>query len=107
MSVKPIDLQTNIAQMHEVAKGEQGRSAAVVEGQHRMEKDSGEESKLISERLDENKKAEKTAIMREEERKRKKRKKKADKDDEKAANDETLKAEMKDEKIGRMIDVKR
>ena len=72
-----------------------------------MEKNSGEESKLVSERLDENKKAEKTAIMREEERKRRKRKKKGDKEEEKDANDEKLKAEMKDEKIGRMIDVKR
>ncbi len=108
MSIKPIDLQTNIAQIHEVAKGEQGRSAAVVEGQHRMEKKSGEESKQVSERLDENKKAEKTAIRREDERKKKKERKKLAKDDEMEMADlENEEKLMKDEKIGRMIDVKR
>ena len=105
MSVKPIDLQTHISQIHEVAKGEQGRSAAVIDGQHNMEKTSGEKSKLVSERLDENKKAEKAAIKREERRrKRKKRKLKAQVADEQNIEEEQV---IRDEKIGRVIDVRR
>ena len=105
MTIKPIDLQTNIGQMHEVAKNEQGRSAAVVENQHVLEKDSGEQSKLISERLKENKKAEKTAIKREEDRKKKKGKYAKDGTGEK--DEEEEQAALKDDRVGRMIDVKR
>ena len=105
MSIKPIDLQTNIGQMHEIAKNEQGRSSAVVDGQHILEKHSGEDSKRISERLDENKKAEKTLIKREEGRKNKRRKllKGAEQKEQKRKTENAL----QDDKMGKMIDVKR
>ncbi len=105
MSVKPLDLQTNLSHMHEIAKGEQSRSAAVVEGRHVLEKDSGEKSKLINERLEENKKAEKTAIKREEERKKKKKRLRKDAETMEEAEEKSIM--LKDDKIGRMIDVKR
>jgi len=63
MSIKPIDLQTNMAQMLEVGKGEQARTGAIAEQQHVMEKESDEKSKQINSKLDESKKAEKTVIM--------------------------------------------
>ncbi len=107
MSIKPIDLQTNIGQLHEVAKNEQGRSSAIVDGQHMLEKHSGEDSKRISERLEENKKAEKTAIKKEEDRKRKRRKiLKAAKVEQKE-REHVIENAARDEKMGKMIDVKR
>lgn len=105
MTIKPIDLQTHIAQIHEVAKGEQGRSAAVIEGQHVLEKVTSEESKLISERLDENKKGEKTAIKKEEDRKKKRARFAGKKD--RGEEQEEANEVVKDERMGRMIDVKR
>lgn len=107
MSVKPIDIQTNIAHIHEVAKGEQGRSAAVVEAQHLLEKKTGEKSKLVDTRVDENKKSEKTIIMREEEHRKRgrdhgKRNKEEDWEIDKKKMDE-----IKEDKIGNVIDVKR
>ncbi|MCU0820866.1 MAG: hypothetical protein MUC95_00140 [Spirochaetes bacterium] len=107
MSIKPIDLQTNIAHIHEVAKNEQGRSTAIVDGQHLLEKHSSEDSKRISERLDENKKAEKTAIKKEEDHRRKRKKilKSAEKkDQEKESADGDA---IQDDRMGKMIDVKR
>lgn len=105
MSIKPIDLQTNIAHMHEVAKNEQGRSSAIVDGQHILEKHSGDDSKRISERLEENKKAEKTAIKKEEDRKR--RRKKILKAAERKESEQVIENALQDEMMGKMIDVKR
>lgn len=105
MSIKPIDLQTNIAHMHEIAKNEQGRSAAIVDGRHVLEKHSGEDSKRISERLEENKKAEKTAIKNEDEAKR--RRKKFLKGSEQKEQKRKVENALQDEKMGKMIDVKR
>ena len=115
MTIKPIDLQTNIGQLDKIAKGEQGRSAAAVENQHVLEKDSGVKGKQRSERLDENKKAEKTAIKREEEeKKRRKKKEKREalaKEKAKSLKTEEKEKEKKvlpdDEKVGRLIDIKR
>jgi len=48
MSIKPIDMQTNIAQMHEVARNAQVKSEAVVEQQHVLDKESLERSRLAT-----------------------------------------------------------
>jgi hypothetical protein len=107
MSIKPIDLQTSIGQMHEVAKGEQGRSAALVEQQHVLEKESNEKSNLVNSRLEENKKAEKTVIMKEEERGRGRRpfreKEKNDSSGRKTDEEEAL----KDDRMGLIIDIRK
>lgn len=106
MPIKPIDLQTNIAQMHEVAKGEQARTEGVVEQQHVLEKESNEKSRLVQSKVDENKKAERTIIKREEgkrerllrERERQKREKEEKEGKGEAVTDNT---------VGRIIDVKK
>ena len=106
MPIKPIDLQTNIAQMHEVAKGEQARTEGVVEQQHVLEKESNEKSRLVQSKVDENKKAERTIIKREEgkrerllkEKERQKREKEEKEGKGEAVTDNT---------VGRIIDVKK
>ena len=106
MTIKPIDLQVNIAHMHEVAKGEHGRSAAFVEGQHSLEEDAEEQARRIRNKLEENKQAEKTSIMREEGFKKKKERGKMKNNS--AENQSQEKGELlEDEKIGLVIDVKR
>lgn len=106
MSIKPIDLQTNVAHMHEIAKGEHGRSAAFIEGQHSLEKDAEEQAKSIRNKLEENKQAEKTSIMREEGFTKKKGKK-AMRDKKDNEESEEKEESLNNEKIGLMIDVKR
>ena len=38
MSIKPIDLQTNMGQIHEISKGEKMRTDGLVEQQHLLER---------------------------------------------------------------------
>ena len=104
MSVKPIDLQTNIAKMPDVAKGEESRAATIAETQHLREKESGNKSKLVNTRLDENKRIEKTAIKREEDRKKRGKKKgrRAEIGDKKDKGDL-----LADNKLGILIDVRK
>ncbi|MBN2040969.1 MAG: hypothetical protein JW864_13070 [Spirochaetes bacterium] len=104
MTVKPIDLQTNLAHLHEIAKGEHGRAAANIQGQHSLEETAEEKARLTKSRLEENKQAEKTSIMKEEGFKGKKQNKKQNKDE---SEDEEKKNISKIEKMGIMIDVKR
>ncbi len=46
MSIKPIDMQTNIAQMHEVARNAQVKTEAVVEQHAHTRQESLEKSRL-------------------------------------------------------------
>ena len=62
MSIKPIDLQVNINQMHEIGRGEQARTGAIAEQQHVLDEESSKSSKMKNSRLDESKKAERTEI---------------------------------------------
>lgn len=106
MPIKPIDLQTNIAQMHEVAKGEQARTEGVVEQQHVLEKESNEKSRLVQSKVDENKKAERTIIKREEGKRerllREKERQKREKEEKEGKGEAVT-----DNTVGRIIDVKK
>ena len=106
MTIKPIDLQTNVAHMHEIAKSEQGRSVAYVEGQHKLEKNSAEEARRIRSRLEENKHAEKTSIKREEKHGYKKDKRLHQEEDEDEKKTDGISDSAKSESIGLNIDVK-
>ena len=104
MTIKPIDMQVNISQMHEVGKNEQVRSETIAEQQHLLDKESNEKSKLIKSKLEESKKGEKTAIKEDDSKNKREREKKGYYDPEK--KEKVQKKElMKDDKIGRIIDV--
>jgi len=103
MTIKPIDLQTNIAQMIEVARGEHARNAAVVEQQHILSKESQEKTNIQKEKVEENKKAERTIILNEEKQFKKGKQFKEGEKKEKQKQPEVL----EDTKIGRIIDVKK
>ena len=107
MTIKPIDIQTNIAQMTEVGRGEQARTEGVVEQQHVLEKESSDKSKLADTTLDESKKAEKTAIRDNDDEAKKKEKEKFQgkgKETEKEENEKKRKL-AKDDRMGQIIDV--
>lgn len=57
MSLKPIDMQTNINQMHEVARKEHAQQDAVHLGIHKLDQEANEKSELKNSRLDEMNKA--------------------------------------------------
>ena len=105
MSVKPIDFQTNIAKILDVAKDEEGRAAALSGQRQAREEEASEKSKLANSRLKENREIEKTAIEREENRK-KRGKKRGGRDREEKMRQED-KGVLKDEKIGNIIDIKK
>lgn len=103
MAIKPIDLQTNIAQIIEVARGEHARNAALVEQQHILSKESQEKTNIQKEKVEENKKAERTIILNEEKQFKKGKQFKEGEKKEKQDQPEVL----EDTKIGRIIDVKK
>ena len=105
MTIKPIDLQTNISQMHEVGKHEHNRSISVTEQQHVLDKESADKSALINNKLDETRKGERTAIREDEGNKKKRHEKKEQPPAEKKPGAEKKVRTMKDDKVGRIIDV--
>lgn len=62
MSVRPIDLQTNLTQSLKVGDNEHSRSVAMAEQQHMLSKEADQKSKLVNERLDEVKKGDSNII---------------------------------------------
>jgi len=108
MPIKPIDLQTNIGQMHEVARGEQARTESVVEQQHVLEKESDEKSRLVQSRLEQNKKAERTIIKREEGgQERRQRERGREREKKSAEEHEPARKTVPKTHLGTIIDVKK
>ncbi|HOP29191.1 MAG TPA: hypothetical protein P5120_02385 [Spirochaetota bacterium] len=103
MPIKPIDLQTNIGQLSEVGKAEHARQGVVAEQQHLLDKQAAEKSNLVNSKLEQAEKGEKTAIMDEE----KKRSGSGSEQHEKGREEKepSPKERMKDDKIGKIIDV--
>ncbi|HOO71874.1 MAG TPA: hypothetical protein PK926_08925 [Spirochaetota bacterium] len=104
MSIKPIDLQTNIGQMHEVGKGEHSRMGAIAEQQHLLEKESNDKSKLVNTRLDESQKGEKTAIRDEEKKREQKMNQGRDNQGDSKKEKDNVNV-LKDDRMGNIIDV--
>jgi hypothetical protein len=109
MSIKPIDLQTNMAQMHEVGRGEQARTGAVAEKQHVLDEEAAKQSELAKERLEESKKADKTEVRDalSDDKEKDGRKGKQQKGTEKTKGSETegKLSRSHDDRMGRIIDV--
>ncbi|TAL39463.1 MAG: hypothetical protein EPN93_01495 [Spirochaetes bacterium] len=107
MSIKPIDMQSNVGQMHEVARTTHVRAEALVEQQHVLDKESVDKGNLVNSRLEENKKAEKGIIMREE-RNQKRGEGHGDRGEGKGHGSPDEKAPpLEDEKLGRIVDIKK
>jgi hypothetical protein len=106
MTIKPIDIQTNIGQMTEVGKNEQSRQGALITQQSLLDMEANEKSIAKNSRLDESEKGERTSIKDENKRDEKYRFMNKDKEDENKKKDKGLKREkMRDERIGNNIDV--
>jgi hypothetical protein len=105
MAVRPIDLQTSISQIHEVGRGEQARSEAIVGQQHVLEKESGEKSRLVNTTMDETKKSGNATIQDQQKKENKKqgRGKEAQAREESAAGKK--KDKRADDRMGHIIDV--
>ncbi len=104
MSIKPIDLQTNMGQMTEVSKAEQTRHNALVEQQAMLDKQAAEKSNLVNTRLNESEKGEKTSIRDED--KKNDRQATGNRDDSGKKKEEPHPRDrMKDEKMGNIIDI--
>jgi hypothetical protein len=62
MAIKPIDLQVNINQMHEVGRGEQARTDAVAGQMHVLDEEAKKLADIKKTKLEESKKAERTEV---------------------------------------------
>ena len=107
MTIKPIDLQTNIGQMTEVSKNEQARQGALITQQNLLDLEANEKSIAKNSRLDEPEKGERTSIKDEDKRNDMYRSKDGDGENkENKGKEENIRQErMKDDRMGRNIDV--
>ncbi len=104
MTIRPIDLQTSLGQMPEVSKNEHVRQGALAAQQHILDKEAHDKSILKNTRLDEAEKGEKTSIR--DEHKQSERhsfEHNAEQDQKKQENKTDEK--MKDDKMGKIIDI--
>ena len=106
MSIKPIDLQTNMGQMHEVGRGEHARSGAIAEQQHLLDDEAKKQSQLINTKLEEAKKGEKNEVRDALTDDKEQRKKEAKEREKRKADERKKQQELaKDANIGRIIDI--
>jgi len=103
MTIKPIDLQTNIGQMTEVGKHEHSRLGSLAAQQQILDKEANEKSILKNTRLDESEKGEKTSIKDEHKQGEKHTQGHMSEQDKKNENKSGEK--MKDDKMGKIIDI--
>ena len=103
MPIKPIDLQTNIGQLPEVGKSEHARQGIIAEQQHLLDKQAAEKSNLVNTKLEQAEKGEKTSIRDEEKKKSGREKGKETGEHEK--KEEPERERLKDDRIGKIIDV--
>ena len=103
MPIKPIDLQTSIGQLPEVGKSEHAKQGIIAEQQHLLDKQAAEKSNLVNTRLDQTEKGEKTAIRDEEKKKSGSEKEKEEREHRK--KEEEGKERLKDDRMGKIIDV--
>jgi sRNA-binding protein len=103
MPIKPIDLQTNIGQLPEVSKVEHARQGIIAEQQHLLDKQAAEKSNLVNSKLEQAEKGEKTSIMDEE--KKRSGGSAQQHGQGKEEKEPSPKERMKDDKIGKIIDV--
>lgn len=105
MAIKPIDMQVNIGQMHDVAKSEQARAAAASEVQGSLAGEAGEKSRLVPTRVEENKKTEHAVITGEE--KREGRRKGGRRDNNAKGSEQEKNEMLRDDRMGLYIDVRK
>ena len=90
--------------MSEVGRSEHTRAHSLTDQQMLMDKQSAEKSNLVNSRLDQSEKAEKTAI-RDEDKKKEKRQGRGEGEGGEKKKSPEPRERMKDEKMGRIIDV--
>ncbi len=109
MSIRPIDLQTNINQLPEVARNQNIKNESIVQQQYIADQEAALKSNLVNTRLGENKKTDETLIKDEEKNRRNPNQKNA-KNDEEETEKEELSSNVKyvrDLGLGRIIDIKK
>ena len=106
MSIRPIDLQTNMTQMLKVGDNEHARNLAVEEQQHILSRESDDKSKKVNEHLDELKKTE-SSIITDREKKEKDRRGREQEQTGVGVKEKKVKPgeTAADEHMGRIIDV--
>jgi len=104
MSIKPIDLQTSIGQMPEVSKNEHARQGALAAQQQILDKEANEKSILKNTRLDEAEKGERTSIK-DEHKSGEKYNPEHSSEEEQKKHDTKSGEKMKDDKMGKIIDI--
>ncbi|MBN2079381.1 MAG: hypothetical protein JW838_10465 [Spirochaetes bacterium] len=104
MTIRPIDLQSNISQITEVGRSEQARSEALVEQQHLLQKESGDKGRMVNTKLDEAKKGD-NAVIHDEQKKEERRREESHEKDEGKGKRDSRRGLSVDERMGTIIDI--
>ena len=111
MTIRPLDLQTNFSQMHEVGRAEQARNTSILAQQTLMDDQATKQMNLRKERLDESEKSDQTnfrdVLSANEEKGKKDRNKQDDEKNNQNQDDENKPKYSSDQRFGRFLDVVR
>jgi hypothetical protein len=105
MSIKPIDMQTNINQMHEVGRNEHAKNGAIAEQQQLRDQESADKSRNINSKLEEMKKGDSRAIKDQEGNEHQGRNGKNSENEKKDEKKKPSLSKVKDDRMGNIIDV--
>jgi hypothetical protein len=108
MPITPIDLQTNIGQMHEVARKEHAHGDSVNAQIHHLDKEADDKSNNANSRLDESREAQNMTGRLDDRTGGGQKRKKRNADGTQEETRPKRKVEMiEDENLGRVIDIKK
>ncbi|MBN1500417.1 MAG: hypothetical protein JW982_09680 [Spirochaetes bacterium] len=110
MSIRPIDLQSNIGQISEIARNQNAKNDAVIQQHTLADQEAALKSSLINTRLGENKKADESQIRDEEKKRKNPFLQSSGNKDEEESDDKEVSSNVKyvqDLGLGRIIDIKK
>jgi hypothetical protein len=108
MTIKPIDLQTSIGQMHEVARHQHSHNEALAQQMHHLDKEALDKAVVADSHLDESEKSQHAANRLDDRPSDSRKRKKKDNNGSSPQNEKKRGVEfVEDKSLGRIIDVKK
>ena len=108
MTIKPIDLQTSIGQIHEVARHQHAQNEALAQQMHHLDKEALDKANVVDSHLDESRESQHATNRLDEHSSGSGKRKQKGKDGSSSPGEKKRGVEfVEDESLGRIIDVKK
>jgi hypothetical protein len=108
VTIKPIDIQTNMGQMHEVARHQHAQNEALIQQMHHLDKEALDKANIADTHLDESKESQHATNRLDEHQTEGRKRRQKEREKSSLHRDEKRGIEfVEDESLGRIIDVKK